>query len=411
MADFQFTDLTYWDIRNALPSFPAEVISFGFYDYPLDPFGADALALTFLEAQMANFPPLFLRPTNGLPERLLTADGGLQVDVIDCAAASAGVKLFETVTSAGGGSVEVFKAFEGTITFGKVGGTVNFMGSAHVATNFEVHDGGTALLKGHTTLGLSIADNFTVAASLLGNLVLKASAGHEISCTSGQIKIYTTTSGDVWLSSAAVLKLDAATNIVATATAGSMSFTANTTGVVRAGAAADLTLGARGVDVTLNQAGQTSLTGFAGTVTSLVGALNDLRGDVGDATPSALCGEAGGITLGDVVCLKHNGAAVRLYKCDNTDVTLNKAVGVALNSAILNASCRYATGGNAIINSITNVPADQEGKYLFLATGGGVVLTAPTTGTTVVVGVLSKSGIAGVSEMIFQPMIPMTSTP
>lgn len=356
---------------------------------------------------MANFPALYLNPTTGLPERLLVADGGLQIDVVAASTVNSAVELYKSLVTGGGGSFKLLESFAGNAACGAVGGSFSFLGGVNVAQAIDVT--GASTLRGSATLGTSSADNFTVNSSLLGNLILKASANHEISCTSGQIKIYTFTDSDVWLSSAAVLKLDAATNIVATATTGSMSFIANTTGTVRAGAASDLTLGARGQNITLNQATAPTLSGFAGSITSLVGALNDLRGDVYETISTAKAGE--GITAGSLICLDYDAGdgRVEVYLCDNTNTDKNRAAGIATTTVLAGADCPYITAGKYITNSV--LAATNEGKYLFMAAGGLVTLTAPVTGTTVVVGILALGGAAGSSEMLFQPMIPTTSTP
>jgi hypothetical protein len=75
---------------------------------------------------MANFPPLFLN-ASGLPERLTTADGGLEAVVVDVPVAASPVDLFAAVTSPGG-SVTMFSAYAGIMNIGAAGSTAAFAG-------------------------------------------------------------------------------------------------------------------------------------------------------------------------------------------------------------------------------------------------------------------------------------------
>jgi hypothetical protein len=406
MADFQFTDLTYWDIRNALPSFPAEIISLGFSEYPLDPFGADVTALTLLEATMSNFPPIFLNTTNGRHERLLPADGGVQIDVIDCAVAATNVKLFETVD--GTGTVEILKEYTGAVTIGKVGGWFNFGGGVHVQEALETH--GTTLLSGSVELGSIGTHNILFNGKISsGTVFFTASAPHSIVLDQGALTLQTTTSGKIAINSVHDLDFDAGTSSAFNAGT-TMSFVSVGAAEFKAtGAAAALTLGGFGATVPLNAAApNNALVGF--TASSIVGALNELRGDVHDTVPSATVGEAAGVVLGDLVCLDDDAGTVKLYKCDNADATRNRPVGVALESKAVGATCTYTTTGRVIVN--TAIPAAQHGNYVFMDTApnaGKVTTTVPVAGTIMVVGVVAAGGVgAGTDKIIYQPLLPTT---
>ena len=99
---------------------------------------------------MANYPALFLNPTTGRPERLLTADGGLQINVVDGDTINAAVSLYPAVGTGGGGSFALLAAFQGTATVGHAAGTVALLGAVTVGTTLVVT--GAATFNGHATL-------------------------------------------------------------------------------------------------------------------------------------------------------------------------------------------------------------------------------------------------------------------
>jgi hypothetical protein len=101
---------------------------------------------------MANFPPLFITAAGG-HERLTPADGGLQIDIIDCAAANSAVQLFNTVNNTG--SVSILTSCNAAVTIGASGGVFNFVGGIHVAEGATIH---TSAIIADNTLTLGTAD-------------------------------------------------------------------------------------------------------------------------------------------------------------------------------------------------------------------------------------------------------------
>jgi len=354
---------------------------------------------------MANFPPLFLNTTLGRPERLLPADGGLQIDVIDCAAANTNVRIFATPTGGGGTTVEFLSSYTGTALFGATGSTISFVGGARVTQGFRV-DGAT-LLDGDVTLGDTNADVVTVPGKIAGQIVFVATANHDLSVANGILSLTASGTGSITATSATSLGF-AATAGAATLTAGttmSLTSTGNAT-VGTSGAATSCTLRGQGASVLLNQAApNASLVGF--TATSIVGGLNELRASVATASPSNVVGEAGGVVVGDLLCLADDAGTPKLYKCDNANAARNKPVGVSLEIKAAGAACRYTTTGSAIINTL--LLAANTGAYVFMDTGAGagkVTVTPPVAGTVMVVGIVSKGGAAGTAEIIYQPLLP-----
>lgn len=406
MADFQFTDLTYWDIQNALPSFTAEIFSLGFSEYPLDPFGADSTALTLLEAEMANFPPIFLNTSNGRHERLLPADGGVQIDVIDCAVAATNVKLFETVD--GTGTVEILKNFTGTASVCKVGSTLALLGGLSVAQNSLFT--GDVTVNGNTIIGNLSTDDLTVTSSIVGNLVFKTTGPHSILLNAGALTLQTTVSGKIAINAVQDLDFDAGTSSAFNAGT-TMSFASVGAAEFKAtGAAAALTLGGFGTTVPLNAAApNNALVGF--TAGSIIGALNEVRASVHDTVPSAIAGET--ITLGDLVCLDDSAptGTPTLYRCDRDSATRNRPVGVAINAApvLIGNPVSYVTAGRAVVNSV--LAAANCGDYVFMDAApnqGKVTVSTPGTGAIMVVGIVAVGGGAGTAKIIYQPLLPTT---
>jgi hypothetical protein len=168
---------------------------------------------------------------------------------------------------------------------------------------------------------------------------------------------------------------------------------------ITCGAGADLTLGARGANTAFNDAGNLNLTGF--TATTLLGALNELRAQLGNTTPEYNAGE--GLTKGDLVCMDWSGAEPRYYLADKDDATRLNPCGVALANAAIGNPVKVATCGEVIINTL--IAANNEGEPVFMDGGlneGKVTLTAPASGASEIVGIVSTAGAAGTAKMIIK---------
>lgn len=350
---------------------------------------------------MANFAPVF-KNASGRLERLLPADGGLEIDVIDCATAASAVNLFATVNNTG--SLALFGAFNAAANVGALGSTFAFLGSVTVATNLTVT--GNGVINGNVDLGNAAGDTVSVVGSVDSNIVFENAAPRAISIASQNLTITTTTAGILALTGATEVEVNSL--LVDVNSTGAITMDAVTASqLVVSGAAADLTLGARAVTITLNEAGNTTLSALF-TATSLIGCLNEIKtANAGNSTPDFLASAV--ITAGQVVCLDWDAGNGRcgVYVADNTVAGRQNPVGVAINSAAIGNPVYIATQGqNAIVASV--IAANSEGEPVYLTTAGLVTLVAAESpplaagDTSQVIGTVSKAGIAGVAEIIVQ---------
>lgn len=351
---------------------------------------------------MANFPPVF-KNTTGRFERLLPSDGGLSINVIDCADASSAVNLFATVNNTG--SLTLFSAYNGVANVGLVGSTFAFAGSVTVATNMTVT--GNGVINGNVDLGDAAGDTVSVIGSVDTNILFNNGVARSISIDSQALTIATTTTGKLTLNGASEVEVNSL--LVDVNSTGAIEMDAVTASRFVVSGAADLTLGARTTTITLNDAGNTTLSALF-TATSLIGALNEIKtANAGNSTPDFLASQV--ITAGQIVYLDWDAGNARcgVYIADNTTVGKQNPVGVAINSANIGNAVYIATQGqNVVINSV--IASNNEGEPVYLHTTGTVTLTPPTTEghTSQIVGTVSKAGIAGVAEIIVQMFEPIT---
>jgi hypothetical protein len=351
---------------------------------------------------MANYPALFLNPTTGRPERLLPADGGLQINAVDSDTVNAAVTLFPLLVAGGGGSFAALASFQGTAAIGHAAGTVAFPGAVTVGTTLVVT--GAATVNGHATLGNNVAvDTTTFGSKVASDIVFDPAGPRAISLAGQHLTITTTAASNIVVTAAAILDLNCNAATLDAATTMWLVGVGLTT--VKS-TTADLTLGARTTTINLNDNSNLSLSGF--TATTILGALNEVRAAVGTDLPVYKSGEA--ITAGDVVYLAwHVGnARVEVYKADNTVSGKDRPAGIAKNTVVgAGTDVQVITSGEALLNSV--VAATTEGGYLYLTTNGKVVQSAVgLTGTITIVGIGSMAGIAGVARCIYQPHIPYT---
>jgi len=344
---------------------------------------------------MANYPVLF-RNTNGRNESLRPTDGGLEIDVIDCAAASSAVNLFSKVDNTG--SLALFTSYDSTCTIGTASSVFTFGGGVVVTETLGVS--GAATFNGAVALGNAAGDDITITGSVASGITFKTGATRTITVDSADLVVSTTSAGQLSLIGAA--EIDLSTILVDVNATGAVTIDAVAASqFVVSGAAADLTLGARGATITLNQAANTTLdTNF--TATSIVGALNEVKtANIGTSTPSYLASEI--ISIGDVVYLDWDAGNGRtgVYIADNTVGGKQDPVGIALTGGAIGTTIYIATmGQEAIVNSL--ITANQEGSPVYLDASGGVTLTPPTTTnyTSQIIGQVSKAGAAGVAKII-----------
>jgi len=350
---------------------------------------------------MANFPPLY-KNAAGRPENLLPADGGLSIDVIDCASAASTVSLFSTVNNTG--TLTLFSAFNGTAGVGLVGSTFAFAGSITVATAVTV--AGAAVLNGNVTLGNAAGDDITITGSVASDITFKTGAPRTITVDSQALTISTTTTGILTLVGATEIQLDSILVDVNASGAITLDAVAASQFVVT-GATNDLTLGGRNTTIALNDAANLVLdTNF--TATTILGAINEVKtANLGTTTPSYLASEA--IVAGDVIYLDWDAGngRVGVYLADNTTAGKQNPVGVALTGGGVSTTIYIATHGQeAIINSV--IAANNEGAPAYLDVAGALTLTPPTTTThtSQIIGTVSTAGGAGVAKIIVQLFEP-----
>jgi len=155
------------------------------------------------------------------------------------------------------------------------------------------------------------------------------------------------------------------------------------------GAAADLTLGARAATITLNEAGDTSLSGF--TATSIIGGLNELKGEITDVGVwSDTADEA--ITQYDIVSADDGSATGKIVKANKDTANQNFVVGVAQTGVAGGASVSIKSSGKSTVLT-SDVGAWTVGQVVYMSgTDGEVTSTAPTSGESQRVGYSLDTG-------------------
>ena len=346
---------------------------------------------------MANFPCIY-KNAIGKFENLLPADGGIEIDVIDCAAANSTVTLFDTVDNTG--TLTLFAAFDAVAGVGLVGSTFAFAGSITVATDTTVT--GVTTLNGAVALGDAAGDDITITGSVASDITFKTGADRTITVDSQHLTISTTTAGILTLDAVTEIQMD--TILVDVNATGAITLDAVAASqFVVSGAANDLTLGGRNNSIALNDAGNLVLdTNF--TATTILGAINEVKTtNLGVTTAGYLASEA--IVIGDVVYLDWDAGNVRtgVYLADNTVAAKQNPVGVALTGGGVGTTIYIAAHGQeAIINSL--IAANNEGNPAYLDTAGSLTIVPPVTAThtSQIVGTVSTAGAAGVAKIIVQ---------
>ncbi|KKN49140.1 hypothetical protein LCGC14_0645880 [marine sediment metagenome] len=349
---------------------------------------------------MANFPALY-RNSNGRDENLTSADGGLLITVIDCAAASEAVSLFPTVDTTG--SLALFTAYNSTCTVGAASSVFTFGGGITVTQTLTAT--AAALFNGDVTLGNAAGDDIIVTGSVAGDLTFKTGATRTIGLDSATMVVGTTTTGQLQLVGAA--EIDLATILVDINATAAVTIDAVTASqFVVSGATADLTLGARGATITLSDVSNTGLDANF-TATSVLGAINEVKtSNLGTTTPGWLASEV--VAVGDAVYLNRDvgNARTGVYLADNTASGKQDPVGIALTGGGIGTTIYIATHGQeAIINSV--IAATNEGSPVYLDTAGGLTLTPPPNvpgsgDSSQIIGQVSATGVAGVAKIIIQ---------
>jgi hypothetical protein len=212
---------------------------------------------------------------------------------------------------------------------------------------------------------------------------IDSTGASNVSTTAADLTVSTITSGTLAVTSAGVLDMDG-TSVTIDATGAVSIDAATASNFTVSGGTADLTLGARAATITLNEVGQTTLTGF--TATSIIGALNELAGAQGaQINVPYTNANAGTITLGQCVYISTTNS-VNLAVA-TSDVAAARIVGFVQPSAGIatTATGDIAVEGRAdarFVAGLTLTPGDE--VYLSL-TAGSVTddISAFTTGNVI----------------------------
>lgn len=352
---------------------------------------------------MANFPALFRNQSNGRNENLTPADGGLEIDVIDCAQASSTVSLFSTVDTTG--SLALFSSWDDTANVGAATSVFAFQGGITVAENATIT--GNLTVNGNMDFGNASGDSITMTGSVDSDITFENSGARAITIDSQALTVSTTTSGKLTFDGVGEVEINSGTNVDINATTAVAIDAADASQFVVSGAAADLTLGARGSTIALSEASHASLSGF--TATSLIGALNELKAaNIGTTTPAVKASEI--ISQGDVIYIDWDAGNARagIYLADNTNTAKQNPVGVALNGGAIGTDIYIGgMGQEVVINTL--IGANEEGNPVYLDTTGSVTLTAPNLApvgtassgdTSQIIGFVKEAGAAGAAKIL-----------
>lgn len=174
----------------------------------------------------------------------------------------------------------------------------------------------------------------------------------------------------------------------------------------RAGSAFDFTFGARGGTITLNESGDTTLSGF--TATSIIGALNELKGVVGSGTLDDAYNNDGGaatvtVDAGDVTWAL-SGAYSFVINCasaaasDGFEIVNGtdnfKLIATAANSLALNADLSFHT-----LNSSTSIAFTAATDLSLEASTAVTFATTPKITTDVAQNFNIVPGAGGITQI------------
>jgi hypothetical protein len=154
-------------------------------------------------------------------------------------------------------------------------------------------------------------------------------------------------------------------------------------------AGTDLTLGARSATIALNQSGDTALSGF--TATSIVGALNELKGSIGDVGVwSETADET--ITQYAVVSADDGATSGTIVEANKDSAGQNFVIGVAQAAGTAGNPLNIKSSGKSTVLT-SDVGAWTVGQEVYMSdTDGEVTGTAPTSGVSQRVGYSLDTG-------------------
>lgn len=338
----------------------------------------------------------------------LDADGTLTVDAEDNASINVAgnwtLLLDETQTADSGTAGNAYTvttgigAAAGATNPGGTGGNLHLFGGAGGAASASNNDGGAGA-EVHLRGGAGGAGDTGQTGGTGGEAILEGGAGGAAGAgtqglggdvtirggtgsTAGTVDIGETQTSGVNLMGGTATGTVAIGNAAAGAltmdTAAGISMDAATaSNLTVSGASADLTLGARGSSITLNESGDTALSGF--TATSIVGALNELK--------SAGVAEAAQVVVTDLATTGlDSGAPVYISGADTASHTDADAEGTSNFVGFVKTVGAAGTGeivasGIALAAFEGGLSGYAAGNPVYLATTAGRVTFNEPTGS------------------------------
>lgn len=282
-------------------------------------------------------------------------------------------------------------------TIGKSGTTDTFAGNLTVTGSFTVNGTPTTI----NSTNLAIADQLIIVSAGAssgvdsGIAIERGSTGNDAvilweegndrfefgtadttggTSTPASISAFVPIKAQTLLLAGTAITADAALTVTATAAALTLA----------AGASSDLTLTARGASTTLNQSGQTALSGF--TATSIIGALNELKasGSAAPAVRNTYTNNTGG-DLDQGTLVRMTTTASEIDKATaSTDAAAANYIGVTAASILDTASGSVVTEGVASVAFVSGLTLNVGDEVFMSATSGLATNAAPSSSGNVV---------------------------
>jgi len=306
------------------------------------------------------------------------AAGAVSVTSSSSAAASGAITVSSSgVTSSGNVLVSTgttgATATSGTLTLSSTAsGNGSTSGAVSIASSSTAGPAGDVKLYSSTSgLGQSGGDVYVYSSNsnggTLGGVTLSTGTPSPVVPSSGNIEIRS--SADTVVASSGAITSTAATGITSTTSLGNIAITAT---------AGEITFSSAGTaGPTYSQTGDRSLSGFDVGITSIVGALNDLKSTAATdaATTTFVIKNLQTISAGDVVALDGSGA----LRAEALGTITPAVVGIALTGGSGNGSVTTTVLLAGKYTYTAAIPtATAMGQAVYLGAAGALTTTAPT---------------------------------
>lgn len=205
-------------------------------------------------------------------------------------------------------------------------------------------------------------------------ITVDATENSNFTVATGNLSLTTTGTGDVIITAAEDVDIDAGNNITLDTASISLAAT-DASNFTVTGLTNDLTLGARDATITLNESGDTTLSGY--TATSIIGALNEVKGEVVTAgtglTKSGTDIRVGDGSTGDINGINRAAGDISAAVDDSTveiSANLIQVKNLGITTGKLAATCVTAA----------KLGSDVAGDGLTGGNGSDLDVQADTTG-------------------------------